>query len=273
MRAAIARRAPTLILLTRGDAMGEAKRRGTAAVEMRRLYPPAKLGPIRKFAFPAGAALPGREPPPESAALAETVRAQVRTALVKGSATRSLARMEDAIAEAGLAAAAAFEAALAAAIAEDGGKAREMERIACRRGCAFCCYVDVAVTPLEAIRLMRRVPAPTPGAAVAPAPRRAPCPMLVDGLCSAYEARPYACRSLFSPDARRCEAGYASDAPVAVPSLDWPRDLAACYISGELAALADVGLESRMVNLRRGLAVLAEAGALARWLNGASIFG
>ena len=97
--------------------------------------------------------------------------------------------------------------------------------------------------------------------------------MLVDDACSQYEARPYACRAVFSPDAAACEAGYASDDVVAMPSLDWPRALASCYITGEIAALDDLKLASHMVELRRALTVLrGDAGAALRWLNGADIF-
>ena len=178
--------------------------------------------------------------------------------------------MWDAIDAVGTECAAAFSGAVVASAAADWGRGKEMANLACRRGCAFCCHVDVTVTPLEAIRLWRRAGDAAPPDSTA---RRAPCPMLVDNACSQYEARPYACRAVFSSDATACEAGYASDGVVAIPSLDWPRALASCYITGEIAALDDLKLASHMVELRRALKVLrGDAGAALRWLNGADIF-
>lgn len=250
--------------------MGEAKRRSAAGIRLRRLHAPSNLHTIAKLVIPAGTAPPQRESAAEAMRIAESIRVRVRDALVRGSAAGSLAQMLDALDAVGVACAAAFGDAVGATAAADPSCGKEMAKIACRRGCAFCCHVDVSVTPLEAIRLWHRA---GEAAAVESAARRAPCPMLVDGACSQYEARPYACRAVFSPDAKRCEDGYASDGVVPVPSLDWPRALASCYITGEIAALDDLKLASHMVELRRALLVLrGDAEAALRWLNGADIF-
>jgi len=130
------------------------------------------------------------------------------------------------------------------------------------------------VTPLEAIRIVQhqrgaRRPAPEP----APDARHAPCPLLVEGSCSVYAIRPFACRSLFSSDAKACEAGFATASAVLVPSLDWPRYIACGYITGEIAALDDLGLASHLVELRQALTLmLGDAGVLPRWLAGEDVF-
>jgi hypothetical protein len=252
--------------------MGEAKRRGRAGIRLRRLHAPAHPNALAKLVVPAGPGMPSRAVAEETAAVASAVRERIRGALVRASEGGSLERMLDAIDALGVECAGAFEAALAHAAASDRARGAELASVACRRGCAFCCHVEVSVTPLEAIRLGRRALAGG-GAPAASAARRAPCPLLVDGACSHYEIRPYACRAVFSPDAGRCEAGYLSDQAVAVPSLDWPRYLASGYISGEIAALDDLKFASHMVELRRALAILsADQGAVLRWLNGADIF-
>ncbi|HXQ51213.1 MAG TPA: YkgJ family cysteine cluster protein [Stellaceae bacterium] len=250
--------------------MGDGDQRGEAGIRLRRLRAPIQPNALTKLAVPAGPGLPSRAAANEAAAIAAFLRGRIRAVLVRASHGRSLARMLDAIDALGAECAQKFETALAQAAARDPARGAELRSIACRRGCAFCCHVEVDVTPLEAIRLARRAP----GHAAAPAPQRhAPCPLLVEGACSQYEARPYACRAVFSPDAGRCEQGFLADQAVAVPSLDWPRYLASGYITGEIAALDDLGLASHMVVLRRALAVLsADPDAVPRWLNGADIF-
>jgi Putative zinc- or iron-chelating domain len=250
--------------------MGEAKRRGGAGAKLRRLYGRSGSTEIGKLVLPAGPGLPPRESALAARAIAEAVRTRVRAALIRGSAAGTIDRMLDAIDGIGAECTGLYEEALARAAAENKIQGAELAGVACRRGCAFCCYVDVDVTPLEAIRLARRAVDAAPASLET---RRAPCPLLVDGACSQYERRPLACRAVFSPDARRCEAGYLSEDAVSVPSLEWPRHLAAGYITGEIAALDDLGLASHMVVLRQALGVLAaDASAVPKWLNGADVF-
>lgn len=247
--------------------MGEAKRRGTGGTNMRRLYARASTTAIAKLIVPAGPGLPQRESALAARAIAETVRTHVRSALVRASTTGDLQRTLDAIDTIGGECIGLFEEALTRAAAESKPRGAELAGVACRRGCAFCCYVDVDVTPLEAIRLARQ-PAGIDAATAPEGGRRTPCPLLVDGACSQYERRPLACRAVFSPDAKVCEAGYVAEGRVEVPSLDWPRHLAAGYITGEIAALDDLGLASHMVTLREGLVVLRAENAIRAWLNG-----
>src|SRR6185437_4809673 len=103
--------------------------------------------------------------------IAETVRGRVRAALVRASASSSLERMLDDIDTLGVECSAAFAETLAQAAAADRIRGTEIARVACRRGCAFCCHVDVDVTPLEAIRLARRAGRFIAIAAQAPARR------------------------------------------------------------------------------------------------------
>jgi Putative zinc- or iron-chelating domain len=251
--------------------MGEAKRKSASRDGLRRLVARSPAPPIAKLVIPSGPGLPSRERAVETAAIAEAVRTRVRAALVRASQAGTLAHMFEAIAAIGAQSIAEFEAALATASRGDGTHQAEMAAIACRRGCAFCCHVNVDVTPLEAIRLARRVLSErrSLGAAEEAPARRPPCLLLSQGACTVYDIRPFACRAVFSPDAARCEAGFVSDAAVAVPSLDWPRFIASGYLTGEIAAMDDLGLASHMVELRRALPLLiADEGAAMRWLNG-----
>ena len=58
--------------------MGEAKRRNSAGIRLRRLHPPAQPRTLTKLVIPAGSALPARETAIEAMRVAETIRARVR---------------------------------------------------------------------------------------------------------------------------------------------------------------------------------------------------
>ncbi len=263
--------------------MGEAKRR-RAATGLRPLVPAARLPPISKLVVPAGAGVPNREALARAFAVAEKVRAALRRRLVAASADGNVDAVLDAIDAIGAETVGAFEAELRRCCETDATARAQMAAVQCRRGCAYCCHVDVVVTPCEAIRIARavargEVPAPAASAVAAAGPwgresaRRA-CPLLVDSACSAYAIRPFACRALFSLDARLCEAGYADAAPAeaGTPGLAWPRLLSMGYLTGELAALRDLGLKAHLVELRAALRLLLkETHAVTRWLNGAVI--
>ena len=96
---------------------------------------------------------------------------------------------------------------------------------ACRAGCAHCCHQTVGGTPPAVFAIhahLRATRTPAELDAVARRIRAAddntrgmatldrvspdlPCPFLVDGCCSIYEARPLACRGTNSLDASACE--------------------------------------------------------------------
>jgi len=74
------------------------------------------------------------------------------------------------------------------------------ERIACRRGCDGCCR-HLSLFPVEAAALAAAL-TEAPAALAAEIRKRAraaaedgPCPLLKDGVCLLYEARPLICRT------------------------------------------------------------------------------
>jgi hypothetical protein len=250
--------------------MGEAKRRRAGGTLLRRLYAPTHPGPITRLIIPSGAGLPSREAANEAARIAETVRARVRGSLIRAAAGGALQSVLDAIDREVDACVADYETAQAQAASFETARGADLSGAACRRGCAFCCYVNVDVTPLEAIRLRRA----TRAAVAAARPGRTPCALLADSACSHYAIRPIVCRSVFSRDAASCEAAYDStDAAAPMPSLDWPRLLATGFVTGQVWALEDLRLAGHMVTLNEALQVIdADGDAVPRWLNGADIF-
>lgn len=165
--------------------------------------------------------------------------------------------------------------------------------IACRKGCYFCCHVNVSSTIPDAILVATAIqsgPAGRFAAAVkATAARIAglsaadryrqaiPCPMLEDGACGIHEARPTACRAYLAADAGKCEASLRSAQsglePTPVESLAYPQQLSAAINSGVLQGCADAGLQNCAVELTQAVGrILQDATAVDRWLNGESVF-
>ncbi len=136
-------------------------------------------------------------------------------------------------------------------------------RLACRKGCAFCCHQHVSAHAIEVFALARRFRAPVP----APAGRT--CALLGrDSACTVHTARPMACRMVVSVDARACEAsllGHDGPSP-------WPRhyvDTSAWLILSLWAAQRALGLPVRGYALVPALAaVIADPGLEARWYAG-----
>lgn len=126
----------------------------------------------------------------------------------------------------------AVRAAAATALLDHLLASTDLRTWACRRGCDSCCHHPVGVTFAEAVGLAAAVedlgPLTAPLreriAAAAAATRdvaweqlaATPCPLLADGSCTVYGARPLACRAFGSTDAdacRRLAAGERVDLP------------------------------------------------------------
>lgn len=165
----------------------------------------------------------------------------------------------------------------------------------CKKGCSFCCYVVVSVTPLEVFRLAARFDDlfPDRGPAVerlrGRLARSRPftydqlldqdmaCGLLgADGVCSVYAERPSACRAFVSFDVKECEAsmGQSADAPEGQVTLDLPLHSVGQAVSiGLRLACSDRGLETTRYELNAALMrALETQDAAARWLQGERIF-
>lgn len=108
---------------------------------------------------------------------------------------------------------------------------------ACRPGCSACCHMPVTITKAEAELLSRATGRPMRGSLEVRSPEGAdetraalqsfregpvgvPCPFLVAERCSAYEARPTACRVLWNLDDDPLLCQHAPTGPVDVPYAD-----------------------------------------------------
>ncbi|MGE5537834.1 MAG: YkgJ family cysteine cluster protein [Gemmatimonas sp.] len=163
--------------------------------------------------------------------------------------------------------------------------------VACRKGCTFCCSLNVsAVAPqifavADHIRAnVADLPAEIARIDAADAHTRgldaygrfvnkAFCAFLIDGACSVYPARPAVCRGALSRSALACESAYrgeTADNPAAIDAATVYRT--ACD-EAFLAVLHKRGLRLAAYELAHAVLVaLSDAEAETRWRTGEDVF-
>ena len=157
--------------------------------------------------------------------------------------------------------------------------------IACAPGCTFCCHLRVDVFPHEATALLHQLQtgmSPATAAAVeqrllanaqradamTPQQHRTAglaCAFLVDGLCSAHEARPSACAAYHSLSRARCEQSFRSPAGIGTPQNARPallelQVLGSALIEATLAAYQEAGLPGEQAELHQAVRALLTSG-------------
>ncbi|MFN3743407.1 MAG: YkgJ family cysteine cluster protein [Hyphomicrobiaceae bacterium] len=165
------------------------------------------------------------------------------------------------------------------------------QKIACARGCSYCCYGFVAITPPEAFRLAAAVRSGqaagmSPGdvraraqplIGISPEARiggKRACPLLVEGACTVYRFRPLVCRQATSLDVAVCIDEFegrnlAARVPISGVHLQHAGN---AHIT-LLGAMRAMGFATDALELAAALDVaLAEPEAEARWLAGEDVF-
>ena len=166
-----------------------------------------------------------------------------------------------------------------------------VQKIACAKGCAYCCHTFVAITPPEVFRLagvvrggraagttaeaVRARGAPVIG--IQPRDRigrKLPCPLLVDGACSVYRHRPLACRQATSLDLAACIDEFeARNLDARIPISGAYLNFASNAHITLLGAMRAAGLSTDALELAAALDVaLTTPDAEARWLAGEDVF-
>jgi hypothetical protein len=185
----------------------------------------------------------------------------------------------------------------AAAVADTAAaeaKVRQPPRpaLACREGCAWCCYKVVGTAAPEVLRIVAYLRETLPPAQWSALRQRVdegqqrrralslnqlrraalPCPLLQDDRCLGYPVRPLTCRGYSSSDARRCEQA-VGQREVPVPVYLPQQRLSTMVLDGLRAGLEESGLESTLLELTAALhLVLSDATVEERWLAGQKVF-
>jgi Fe-S-cluster containining protein len=153
-------------------------------------------------------------------------------------------------------------------------------RLDCKKGCSYCCgKPGVLVTIPEFLRILEHIhsSAGTTGLrALVDRSRRyasqlegrrfddltnesVPCPLLADGICTAYEVRPLVCRGYNSTDVDACRAA-ANDAAVPVPIFAVLKDVTDGATVGVAHGLRTLGANSALIDLGSALNLALSAG-------------
>lgn len=163
---------------------------------------------------------------------------------------------------------------------------------ACKASCAYCCHSFTSISAPEAFALARLLSERSTGNRQSLAQQfversngvigldadarfdklRIACPLLIDGHCSAYDARPIACRMYCSFDVECCKASFEGS-PDKIP-LDRRIFGAGSVIKFALcAALYSCGYEVASYELGEAVTrVLSTEYAVERWTDGENIF-
>ncbi len=178
----------------------------------------------------------------------------------------------------------------------DASLAGHAVKIACTRGCSFCCSLQVQVQPHETFTLAAWLRRHSSAARLAEvlsklranaaktvemgdaARKRSnlACALLGDdGACTAYEARPAQCRRFHSTRLAVCKASYANPADDSVESPAHPvvTHNADVIITQAQHAVRDAGLDATPMDMNLALLeALDNPRALRRWRDGKKPF-
>lgn len=155
---------------------------------------------------------------------------------------------------------------------------RQNIKVACSKGCHWCCHQAVFANSYELHYLSERIKegfSPEELADVSAKSNakylvtselsdeeilkyKAPCPLMKDGACSAYTARPMACRIYLSTKLETCLEFYAhpeneSNYPALI---DFPLRAGRMLNEGFRAALKEYGVETAEFRIEEGLRIV-----------------
>lgn len=155
-------------------------------------------------------------------------------------------------------------------------------RFDCRKGCSYCCKLEVNAYPQETFRIARALnERPNREALIAALAehvernrgvtekqQRQTCPFLVDQACSIYELRPIMCRRMHSLDVERCKQ--MGETVPSDPELFYKSE---AIWEGTQKAYARVKLPTEAHELVASvLLALTDASAEERWWKGEDVF-
>lgn len=155
---------------------------------------------------------------------------------------------------------------------------RQNRKVACQKGCHWCCHQAVYANSYElhflsekiksrhsALKISEWAQAADAKLAVTSkmsekelANYKSPCPLLENGACSVYEARPMACRIYLSTKLETClEFYHHPENELNYPALiELPLRAGRMMNEGFMAALKEHGIETAEFRLEQGLSIV-----------------
>lgn len=155
---------------------------------------------------------------------------------------------------------------------------RQNLKVACQKGCHWCCHQAVYANSYELHFLSEKIKTRYSAQKISKwtqaadvklaatsklneqqlANYKAPCPLLEDGACSVYDARPMACRIYLSTKLETClEFYHHPDNEANYPALiDFPLRAGRMMNEGFMAALKAHGIETAEFRLEQGLSIV-----------------
>jgi Fe-S-cluster containining protein len=167
--------------------------------------------------------------------------------------------------------------------------------MACAEGCCFCCYQTVDITAPEALamsaylrsqlaekyldnirsRLAETTATLRDLSYEAHAQAKIPCVLLVDGVCSVYPSRPFACRAWNSTSVTRCQEIFDHGDPITmIPPIEMDVYESIWEVAqGVMDGLRRAGVDSTSYELHSALQrALDTPDAARRWVQGEDVF-
>jgi Fe-S-cluster containining protein len=168
--------------------------------------------------------------------------------------------------------------------------------IVCRAGCYFCCFTQVELTPPEALLLGHYVedhfsPEEKQGLRervaknlklkagknkmeIASMRQELPCPLLREGRCSVYPARPLLCRAMHSLAAEQCELELRSHELFSFEFYSHRYEFILSVSAGLMAGCQAIGCQSKVLDLAGAIqAFFTSARPAVAWMQGENVFG
>lgn len=171
----------------------------------------------------------------------------------------------------------------------------EGKQVDCRKGCYVCCFQTVLVLPYEAFyivsfiqnnlnknnrdlifdRIIKKDNATRKMKVQEFLSYKDPCPLLKNGICMVYEARPMACRTYLSSSSDGCKTEYDHPKEMNIfPDLyEFPMRAGRMMNAGISAHLIDNQIPTTEWQIESSLrTALDDMTVFERWLNGENIF-
>jgi Fe-S-cluster containining protein len=155
---------------------------------------------------------------------------------------------------------------------------RQNMKVACHKGCHWCCHQAVYANSYELHYLSEKIKSQFSNEKIAGclevaeakhavtsqmseeevAGYKSPCPLLENGACSIYDARPMACRIYLSTQLHTCLEFYTHpENKLNYPALiDFPLRAGRMMNEGFMAALKGYGIETAEFRLEDGLRIV-----------------